>query len=239
MSFRTNSTCQPHVVLHNNHHAMVQQAHREMPIPKPWQEKESFSTKHAMEHSRPASTWKDHRWYADNQEQHNTSATCGAGHQQQACGHRARKHQNSKYKTMHNESVDLHHTDHSILTCCKPIQEWQLGHDRQSGKTQHVNHMWCCTTTTMRGCSKHTLKCPSPNHGKTRSHSRPSMLWNTHGLQAHGRRTIDRTPTTRSNTTRQPHVVPDINNKHVAIEQANIKIPRTKQCIMKVWTSTM
>ena len=98
-SIRTNSTCIPRVLPHNNNHAMVQHAQSEMPIPKPWQNKESFSTKHAMEHSRPASTWKeDHSSYTDNQEQHKMSATCGAGHQQQACGHRARTHKHFNTK---------------------------------------------------------------------------------------------------------------------------------------------
>ena len=146
-----------------------------------------------------------------------------------------RRKSSPKIYPKNQSTSDTHTTEHSHAASPLKKGRW---YNRQPGQTQHVNHMWCCTTTTMRGCSKHTLKCPSPNHGKTRSHSRPSMLWNTHGLQAHGR-TIHGTPTTRSNTTRQPHVVPDINNKHAAIEQENIKIPNTKQCIMKVWTSTI
>ena len=114
-----------------------------------------------------------------------------------------------------------------------------LRKDRRSkAQDQGQNNMSATTARAQqqakRVWSKHTLQCQSTSYQQRICPSRPCILQNTHGLQAHGRSTVDPPPKTKRNTTCQPQLL-EHNNKHEGCGASTHRYARAqainKECV--------
>ena len=150
---------------------------------------------HTTKHSLAATPRKDSHWSnADNQRQHNMSATCGAAattslkvRSEAALRCQGPKHPQNMCRYWPRKKP--------TLTGCKPIAKRALVQSRQPRATQHVNRIWCSTTsgtTSMKVCGTHALQCRLPHHAQNRTRQWPSILRCAHGLQTYYQRPMVR-----------------------------------------------
>ena len=136
-----------------------------------------------------------------------TSQCQSTSYQQRICPSRPCILQNTHALQAHGRStVDAPPTTKGNTTCQPHVEE---------------------AATSMKVWSKHTSQCQSTSYQQRMCPSRPCILHNTHGLQAHGRSTVDPPPKTKRKTTCQPQLL-EHNNKNEGVEQAHIARPKHK-----------